>query len=93
MTVDIATLAVSAAVGCAGLGVGLVYFALLRKSALLLVAPDGRAWGLALTAGRMAAAVLLLWLAARLGALPLLAALGGFLVARTIQLRRYRQET
>ncbi len=93
MTVDLAMLAVSAAVGCAGVGFGLVYFALVRKSALLFVAPEGRALGLALTAGRMAAAACLLWLAARLGALPLLAALGGFLAARAIYLRRHRQES
>jgi hypothetical protein len=41
----------------------------------------------------MAAAAFLLWQAARLGALPLLAALGGFLVARTILLHRHRQES
>ena len=92
MTADLATLSVTAAVACAGLGFGFAYFALVRKTALLFVAPQGRAVAFGLTLGRMAAAALLLWLAARLGALPLLGGLAGFLVARYAALRRHRKE-
>lgn len=75
----------------AGLAFGLLYFAVLRCSVLLLV--DRRGWlgPLALTLGRIAAATLLLFLAARLGAVSLLAAFAGFLMARTIALRARRQ--
>lgn len=70
---------------CAVLGLagGLVYFAALKASLRL-----ADWWMLAgAMALRLAAAALLLWLAARQGALPLLAALAGFLAARALALR------
>ena len=70
-----------------GLGFGLGYFLVLRRSVTLLLSPQGRALGVALTIGRLAAAALLLWLAARLGAVALLSVWGGFLAARLIALR------
>lgn len=88
MTVDLAQWLLAAAVGLGGILFGLAYFAACRRSAGLFLRPGGRAAALALTLGRMACAVLLLWLAARQGALPLLAALAGFLVARGIAIRR-----
>ena len=77
--------------GLVGLGFGLGYFVVLRRSVTLLLSPQGRALGVALTIGRLAAAVLLLWLAAKLGAVALLSVLGGFLAARLIALRRNKE--
>ncbi len=80
----------AAGTALSGLAFGLLYFALLRRSALMFARPGGRAAALSLTVGRLAAATALFWLAAQLGAFPLLAALGGFLVARAIALRQVR---
>jgi F1F0 ATPase subunit 2 len=71
----------------AGLALGLVYFASLRRSVTMFV--GGKSWlgPVALTLGRMGAAVALLYLAAKLGAASLFAALIGFLMARALALR------
>jgi hypothetical protein len=79
------------AMGFAGLAFGLLYFASVRRTAALLTARKGLAWPLAFTFGRIAAAALFLALAARLGAAPLLAAFLGFLLARTVALRKARR--
>lgn len=68
-----------------GLG-GLVYFAVLQASLVLL---DWRLLVGALVA-RLAAAGGLFWLAAQGGAGPLLAAFAGFLAGRGLMLRRVR---
>ncbi len=85
MTVPV-TVPLTAAMICAVLGFcgGLVYFAALKAS---LRFTD---WRLLAAAAllRLAAAGFLLWLAARQGALPLLAALAGFLAARAVMVRR-----
>jgi hypothetical protein len=75
----------------AGLGLGLLYFAALRRSASLLA--HGRHWRqpIALTLARAGAAVTVLALAARLGATVLLLAFAGFIVARSIALRTARR--
>ena len=75
----------------AGLALGLVYFASLKRSVTLLV--GGKSWltALALTLGRIGAVVALLYLAAKLGAAPLLAAFIGFLMARVLALRAERR--
>ena len=75
----------------AGLASGLLYFVVLRCTVALLI--DRRGWlgPLALTLGRIASVALLLFLAARLGAAPLLAAFAGFLLARSIALRGQRR--
>ena len=75
----------------AGLMFGLLYFATLKRSVTLLV--DGKGWlgPVALTLGRIAAAVALLVVAAKLGAAPLLAAFIGFLLARALTLRAERR--
>ena len=93
MTAVLSSWALAAAVGVAGLAAGLAYFALLRRTAVLFLVPGGGRTALLLTAVRMAAAGLLLWLAARQGALPLLAALGGFVVARMIALRFFQGQS
>jgi purine-cytosine permease-like protein len=54
---------------------------------------SGKGWlgPLALTLGRIGAAVAFLFVAAKLGAAPLLAAFIGFLMARTLALRAQRE--
>jgi hypothetical protein len=76
----------AAAMAAAGAVFGLAYFAALHRTATLLAA--GRGWMApsALTLGRIGAAVVLLALIARLGALALIAAFLGFLAARAIAL-------
>jgi hypothetical protein len=75
----------------AGAAFGLVYFAALDRTAVLLA--TGRGWlgPSILTLGRIAAATILLALIARLGAAPLLAAFLGFLAARAVALRAVRR--
>jgi hypothetical protein len=70
-----------------GFGLGLAYFATLRRTVVMYA--TGRGWFglLALTLGRIGAAVLFLAAAAKLGAATLIAALCGFLLARTIAVR------
>ncbi len=87
MTGQIPLITQTAGAAIGGLAFGFGYFALLRHSASLFVRPGGRIAALGFTVGRLAAAAVLLWLAAPLGAPPLLSALGGFLVARAIALR------
>lgn len=74
--------------GFAGLVLGLLYFASVRRTAALLTTRKGLGWPFAFMLGRIAAAALFLALAARLGAAPLLSAFLGFLLARTVALRR-----
>jgi hypothetical protein len=71
----------------AGFVFGLIYFAALERTVILFA--SGRGWlgPLGLTLGRAAAAVIFLGLAAKLGALSLLAAFVGFLLARVAALR------
>jgi len=74
----------------AGFGFGVAYFAVLRRSVELYRAGDARLVPIALTLGRIAGAILFFGLAVRFGALPLLAALLGFLLARPLALRAPR---
>lgn len=75
------------AMALAGLLVGLVYFAALHHTVRRFT---GGGWlaPVLLTLGRIALVVVLLIVAARLGALTLLAAFAGFVVARAIAVRR-----
>ncbi|MDA9436874.1 ATP synthase subunit I [Bradyrhizobium sp. CCBAU 51627] len=76
----------------AGLMFGLAYFAALKRSVTLLVGSKNSWLGpLALTLGRVGAAVSFLLIAAKLGAAPLLGGFGGFLVARALALRAERK--
>jgi len=70
----------------AGIAAGQAYFAAMRRS-LTTFAAGGRIVPLLLTLGRLASILLFLLLAVRLGALPLLAAFTGFLIARAIAVR------
>jgi len=73
-----------------GFAFGLVYFAALRRTVMVFAAGCGWFVPVALTLGRIAAAIIVLGLAAKLGAAALLAMFIGFLVARTVALRTTR---
>lgn len=82
----IAAVGVAVAVA-AGFALGLAYFAALRANVRLYA--DGRpAAALAVHAARTAVVVAAAVAAARAGAVPLLAALAGFVAARTVVVRR-----
>ena len=70
-----------------GFAFGVAYFAALRRTVALFAA--GRGWflPLVLTLGRIGVAIIILGLAAKLGATSLLATFIGFLVARMVALR------
>jgi len=73
-----------------GLGFGTAFFAMMRRTAGLFAA--GSRWtGFGLTVARIGAAIVGFGVAARFGALPLLAAFAGFLIARTLALRAARK--
>ncbi|MGY3486939.1 hypothetical protein ACVW1C_004822 [Bradyrhizobium sp. USDA 4011] len=75
----------------AGLTFGLAYFAALKRSVTLLVGSNSWFGPLALTLGRVGAAVGFLLIAAKFGAAPLLSGFAGFLVARALALRAERK--
>lgn len=74
----------SALAGCV---FGLIYFAVLRHTLVMLIRGRSKHAVPALSLLRLGAATIFFFLAARLGALALLAALGGFLSARLLALR------
>lgn len=84
-------LALAALFAAAGLAFGGAYFAALRRTADLLAGGGPRFWPAAWTLGRLAAAIIFLGIAAKAGALPLLTALAGFLLARAPALRAVRR--
>jgi N-ATPase, AtpR subunit len=71
----------------AGCALGLLYFAILRHTVAVLSRGGGGGAATALTLGRLGLAVTFFLLVARLDALALLAALGGFLSARMLAVR------
>lgn len=75
-----------------GIAFGLAYFAALRRTVARFATGGGWFVPVALTLGRIGLAVLLLGLAAKLGAVALLATFAGFLIARTLALRAGRRE-
>jgi hypothetical protein len=75
----------------AGLAFGFIYFASLKRSVTLFVGGKGWLGPLVLTLGRIGAAVAFLFVAAKLGAAPLLASFIGFLMARALALRAERR--
>jgi hypothetical protein len=84
-------LGLAALAGAAGFGFGLAYFAALGRNVALYLEGGGLAAATGLTLARLAAAVAAFAFAARLGALPLLATLLGFLVARFVALNARRR--
>jgi hypothetical protein len=69
-----------------GLAFSFAYFAVLRRTVDLYAVGHGLLAPAILTVGRLATAILFLGVAARIGALPLLLAFLGFLVARPFAL-------
>ena len=80
-------IAIVASFAFAGLAFGLAYFAMLRRTVDLHAAGHGLLVPALLTVGRLATAILLLGVAARVGALPVLSSFIGFLLARALALR------
>jgi hypothetical protein len=80
------------AMAFAGFAFGLVYFVALHRTVTLFVAGGGWLGPSALTLGRIGAATIVLTLAARLGAVPLLTTFLGFLVARAVALHAVRRD-
>jgi hypothetical protein len=76
---------------CAGFSFGLLYFAALERTVSLFAAGYGWLSLLPFTLGRIAAAGIFLGLAAKLGAISLLAAFAGFLLARAVALHAERR--
>ena len=76
-----------------GLALGLAYFRLLRLAVSIQLAADGHRRAALLHLARPALAVPCFVLAARLGALPLIAAMVGFLLARRLALRAQEAPT
>lgn len=91
MTHDVLASLLAMALGGAGFAVGLAYFAALKWTVRLYGSPDGSFAAAALTIGRLVGVAILLVLAAKLGAVALLAAFLGFLVARSVALHRARR--
>lgn len=92
MHVSTTPLAAAAVAGCAGVALGLAYFAALRRTVALMAGGAGWRRPAALTLLRIGGAVALLALGARLGAPTLLAVFAGFLAARTWALRQGRMQ-
>jgi hypothetical protein len=82
---------IAALCGGGGIVLGLLYFAALRRSVAIFT--DGGGWfaPAALTLLRIAGIVIALGVAAKLGAIPVLAVFLGFLIARGISLRLARE--
>jgi hypothetical protein len=80
-------IAIAIAMAAVGFVFSLGYFAVLRRTAVLLTAGRGFILPAALTLGRFAAVTIFLGAAAKLGAVALLAAFLGFLLARAVSLR------
>lgn len=87
----LSSFALAALSGAAGFAFGLAYFAMLGRNVALFLQGGGLAAAAGLTLARLAAAVVAFAIAAKLGALPLLASLLGFLAARFIALRAARR--
>lgn len=84
----LSTLALAAPMAVAGILLGFIYFACLRRTVALFAGGGGWAGPAALTLARFGVAVVVLGFIARLGAVAILAAFLGFLIARTIALRQ-----
>lgn len=86
-----AGIALTAAFIAAGLVVGWAYFAALRRTVDLYATGRRPPVQVALTLARIGGVTAFLGAAVRFGALPLLAAFLGFLVARSLALRAVRR--
>jgi hypothetical protein len=95
MSADIilASVPLGLAMAAAGTAFGLVYFAALRWTSVLLAPDGGWMFPLAFTASRMGGAIAFFVLAAKLGAVPLILAFTGFLAARAVAIRLIRRRS
>jgi len=75
----------------AGAAMGAAFLYLVARSVAAIRRPGARGAAAGFLVLRMALAVAVFTLAARQGALPLVSALAGFLVARTVAIRRMRE--
>jgi hypothetical protein len=91
MSTAASSLAFAAAWAFSGWLFGLGYFTAIRRTVDRFVGRGGRLLPAALTLVRLAAALLFLGAAARFGALPLLTAFLGFLLARAQAVRAARR--
>lgn len=70
-----------------GAGLGIAFFAALKKNSEMYIS-DGLSWaGLTLHIGRFAVVALAFWFISRFGAMPLLFNFSGFLIGRFIVMR------
>ncbi len=74
-----------------GFALGAVYFAAMRRTALLIATRSGALQAIALTVGRGAVAIAVLGYSAWFGAVPILSAFVGFLLARSTAMRGARR--
>jgi hypothetical protein len=91
MTAPVPISLLAMAMAAAGFAFGLAYFWALRRSVAALATGNGWWRPAAFTLGRIAAALIFLVLAAKLGTAALLAAFAGFLAARAAALRAARR--
>ncbi len=89
----LASVPLSLAMAVAGIAFGLVYFAALRKTSVLLAIGSGWTVPLAFTASRIGGAIVFFALAAKLGAAPLIATFAGFFAARAVAIRHLRRRS
>ena len=83
----LASVPLGLAMAVAGIAFGLVYFAALRRTSVLLATGSGWMAPLTFTASRIGGVIVFFALAAKLGAAPLVVAFAGFLAARAIAIR------
>jgi len=86
----IADIALTLTMTVAGLAFGRFYFAALKRGIARFIRGEGWLGPLALTFGRLGAAILFLGIAAKFGAFSLLGAFAGFLMARALALHAER---
>ena len=82
------TVALGLSMVLAGCVFGIFYFTALRRTILVLAERRGWVVPITLTLGRVVAAIVFLMFAAKLGAVSLMGAFLGFLLARVVALRR-----
>lgn len=87
MTASVLLVALTASWALGGMLLGATYFAKLRRTAELFCAGEDRVLPITMTLSRLGGAIVFFAVAVQFGALPLLGAFIGFLVARGFALR------
>ena len=88
---NLVTFELGAAAALAGVALGFIYFAALRHSVTRFEKQGGWRLVVLFSLLRIGCAIAAFALLARLGAVPLILAAGGFLLARTIAVRRVQK--